>query len=99
MCYFSHKSRNKTVIHVFSKIRLLLVFQTLNNFTDASQVGTALRLHLMTYRRGGAVGQSVRLACGRKGVRIPDATYLVKTGRDSSTAKRSTTDVSFRGPH
>ena len=48
--------------------------------------------------RGGAVGQIVRLACGRFGVRIPAATDLSrKTGSDSSTAKRSGTGVSVTG--
>ena len=46
---------------------------------------------------GGAVGWSVRLACGRLGVRISAAT-VVKTGSDSSTAKCSATGVSVTRP-
>ena len=40
---------------------------------------------------GGAVGESVRLGSGRLCDRIPAAT-VVKTGSDSSTAKRSVID-------
>ena len=50
--------------------------------------------------RGGAVGSSVRLASGRLGVRNPALTDLsdIKTGSDSSTAKRSALGVRVTGP-
>ena len=50
-------------------------------------------------RGGGAVGQSVGPTYRRLGVRIPAAKDLsVKTGGDSSTAKRSAIGVSVTGP-
>ena len=44
---------------------------------------------------GVAVGWSIRLACGRLGVRIPAAT---KTSSDSSNAKCLAPGVSVTGP-
>ena len=46
------------------------------------------------YRGGGSVSKSVRPAIGKLGVRIP----AVKTGNDSSAAKRSAMGVSVTGP-
>ena len=34
-----------------------------------------------SYRGGGAVSQSVRLACGRLGIQIPGASYLSRKSR------------------
>ena len=49
---------------------------------------------------GSAVGQSVCLACERLDVRITAATVpsRLKIGNDSSTAKRSATNLSVTGP-
>ena len=47
---------------------------------------------------GGAVGKSVDPASGRLNGRIPAAADVVKTGSDSSAAKRSTIGVSVTGP-
>ena len=44
------------------------------------------------------MGLNVHPASGRLDVRIPDATKVVKTGSDSSTAKRSAIVVSVTGP-
>ena len=58
-----------------------------------------VRLSLLRGRDGGAVGESVRPASGRLGVRIPAATDPShKTGSDSSTTKRSALGASVTGP-
>ena len=50
-------------------------------------------------RWSNAMGKSVRLACGRLGVRILTATDISRKNRsDSSTAKSSAIGVSVTGP-
>ena len=60
---------------------------------------STIYIRKVTNHGSGAVGWSIGPASGRLGVRIPAAkTLVVKTGSDSSTAKRSAIGASFTGP-
>ena len=55
--------------------------------------------YMSIHRSGGNVGNSVLLASGRLGFESQQRqTYVVKTGSDSSIAKRWTLCVSVTGP-
>ena len=68
---------------------------------ENSRVGrkTSCKQTNIHHRRGGTIGLSFRLACGRLDVQILAATYLSRnTSSDSLTAKRSATELNVTGP-